>query len=90
MALRRILKARQVKKSSRHIIRTFEIPKFNFEAANYIDVINWANVTVTEPPLTKQFDDQVISGCIMYPQTTNNIIASNIKLFPCHNQATER
>jgi len=91
LALRRILKARQAfKKPSRNIIRTFEIPQFNFEATDYIDIINWADVTVTEPPLTKQLDDQVISGCIMNPQTTNNIIVSNIKQFPCHTQATER
>ena len=90
LALRKILKTRQVNKPLGHNICTFEISKFNFEATNYIDIINWANVTVTEPQLIKQFDDQVISGCIINQKTTNNTIVSNIKLFPCHNQAFER
>ena len=86
LTLLRILKARYLKKPSRHVIHTFEIPKLNFEATDYIAIINWANVTITEPPLAKKFDDQVTSESIMNTQTTNNVIVSSMKQFPFHNQ----
>ena len=42
-------KARLEKSST---LREFKIPKLNFDAAEYFDLIDWQNTTVTEPPLT--------------------------------------
>lgn len=87
LALRRILKARNMTSSS---VRTFVVPKFNFDAEDYIDIINWSEVTVTEPPLLKTINNDVIFDCIMNPELIDEIILPRIKVFPCHTQATER
>ncbi|GBL93077.1 hypothetical protein AVEN_216438-1 [Araneus ventricosus] len=52
LAVRRILAAidRMTKNSGG--LRFFKLPKHNFEAANYIDLIDCSNCVVTEPPLT--------------------------------------
>ena len=53
LGLRRILKARLEKSST---LRQFKIPKLNFDASDYFDLIDWQDTTVTtvtlEPPLT--------------------------------------
>lgn len=50
LALRRKLKAQQVKTFTR-CIRTFYLPKFKFEAENCIDLMRRSEVTVIEPRL---------------------------------------
>ncbi|KAK4876872.1 hypothetical protein RN001_009378 [Aquatica leii] len=52
LGLRRILKCRR-RASSRNqgIIRVFQVPKLNFKAEEYIDMIDWQSSEVTEPPL---------------------------------------
>lgn len=86
LALRRILKAQQ----ATPCIRTFQLPKFNFDAENYIDLINWIEVTVTEPPLTRFLNQNDILLCIENPRLVDDLILSRISNFPCHTQATER
>ncbi|CAH1110847.1 unnamed protein product [Psylliodes chrysocephalus] len=46
LAVRRILKARNKPEG----VRVFRIPNLNFEAQDYIDLIKWAECTITEPP----------------------------------------
>lgn len=57
LALRRIIKARNASTctttSTRDGIRKFRIPELNFAAEDYIDLIDWQDCNVTEPPLTK-------------------------------------
>ena len=47
LGLRQILKARLEKSST---LRQFKIPKLNFDAGEYFDLIEWPDTTVTEPP----------------------------------------
>jgi hypothetical protein len=47
LGYRRILKARATKHSE---IRKFEIPRLDFDAESYMDLINWQDVKLTEPP----------------------------------------
>ena len=49
LGLRQILKARLEKSST---LRQFKIPKLNFDAGEYFDLIDWQDTTVTEPPMT--------------------------------------
>ena len=49
---RRIMKAR-CNNTTENIVRKFEVPAINFNANDYIDLINWQEITLTEPPLTR-------------------------------------
>lgn len=51
LALRMIISARELYPIIQ--IRTFKIPKLNFSADDYVDLIDWTNVEVTEPPLIR-------------------------------------
>ena len=78
---KQIKKARE--QSKRKTIRTFQILDLNFEAELYFDMINWQNVNLTEPPITRSISDKEI----------NYLISSKEKSFPhlpCHTQAVER
>ncbi|GBM92411.1 hypothetical protein AVEN_240722-1 [Araneus ventricosus] len=58
LAVRRILAARDKKTKNSGGLRFFKLPKLNFEAADYIDLIDWSNYVVTEPPLTMHIKDK--------------------------------
>lgn len=79
LAVRRILKARKlgIKK------RIFKIPKINFDAEDYIDLIDWSNCVISEPPLTKDMSDEQLLDIIKSEE-------SPFDFFPCHTQAVER
>ena len=49
LSLRHILKAREIKTKS---IRHFKLPSINFDANDYINLIDWQNNAFTEPPIT--------------------------------------
>ena len=74
-------------------IKAFSIPKINFSAQNYYELVDW-NVFYTEPPLTKiitdeQIDENMQSG--NFPRHTYMRLAScSISNIPCHSQAVER
>ncbi|CAI9740997.1 Hypothetical predicted protein [Octopus vulgaris] len=55
-------------------VRPFVIPALNFAVLNDIDIINWQDTIVTEPPLTQELSDEEINTFIQ----------------PCHNHAVER
>ncbi|CAH1100767.1 unnamed protein product [Psylliodes chrysocephalus] len=83
LGIRRILKARQTPTR----LRTFRVPKINFEAQDYTKTIHWSECNVTEPPpLTKQINDQVLEQAI---ENKSFIFPSTIE-FPCHTQAVKR
>jgi hypothetical protein len=82
LAWRKIKKARRDSKEKS--IRTYKIPDLNFEADEYISLINWQHSIVTEPPLTKTFSDDQIDDFIKEQHRLD------IPKFPCHTQAVER
>ncbi|GBM42490.1 hypothetical protein AVEN_80008-1 [Araneus ventricosus] len=55
---RRILAARDKKTKNSRGLRFFNLPKLKFEAADYIDLIDWSKCLVTEPPLTMHIKDK--------------------------------
>ncbi|GBN99897.1 hypothetical protein AVEN_211116-1 [Araneus ventricosus] len=57
LVVRRILGARDKKTKNSGGLRFFKLPKLNFEAADYIDLIDYPNCVVTDPPLTMHIKD---------------------------------
>ncbi|GBO46584.1 hypothetical protein AVEN_76850-1 [Araneus ventricosus] len=58
LADRRIPGARENKTKNSGGLRLFKLPKLNFEAADYIDLIDRSNCVVTETPLTMHIKDE--------------------------------
>lgn len=83
LAVRRILKARNNKPEG---VRVFRIPNLNFEAQDYIDLIKWAECTITEPPLTTGLTHGELERFI----SKADEFSTRFGKFPCHTQAVER
>ncbi|CAH1112821.1 unnamed protein product [Psylliodes chrysocephalus] len=81
LAIRSILKDRQ---QTHEGVRFFKLPKINFEADDYNNLIDWQKCTITEPPLVLKLSDNCLQQLIAEKETI--IIDS----FPCHTQAVER
>ena len=86
LAWRRIRAARLRTSSSEElgVIRRFLIPDLNFDASDYFHLIDWTNIEVTEPPLTKKYSDEEI---MIFIEDKHKICLDK---FPCHTQAVER
>lgn len=84
LAWRRILRSREEKAPTGRI-RTFRVPKLNINASSYIDLINWNDTCLSEPPLTVSISSNEIKEMI----TTKNFSFECPKL-PCHTQSVER
>ena len=63
-------------------IRKFVIPKINFAATSYTELIDWNKANLTEPPLTKMLSDDEIKSFDEIP--------FEVPKYPCHTQAVER
>lgn len=85
LGLRRIMRARASKKPQRDI-RMFEVPVLKFDAADYIDLIDWQSCELTEPPLTKDITDNDLEQLVHSVDSP----AVAFPRFPCHTQAVER
>ncbi|GBO00272.1 hypothetical protein AVEN_16903-1 [Araneus ventricosus] len=79
-----ILCARYKKTKNSGGLRFFNLPKLNFEAADYTDLIDWSNCVVTEPPLTMHIKDKDLKKMCkeQFPVLT-------FEEFPCHTQSVE-
>lgn len=83
IAYLRILKARSEATPG---IRKFSIPKINFEAPEYFDLVNWQTSQVTEPPLTVNWSAAKLKEIV----ETGFDADEEILKFPCHTQTVER
>lgn len=85
LGLRRILKAR--KSSSPGVpLRRFTIPKLNFSAADYVDLVDWQTVKVTEPPVIAELSQSNLESFV----AEDDIPVVGFPRFPCHTQSVER
>lgn len=82
LALRRILKTRN--DPTRKQIREFIIPKINFKATTYYDLIDWQNCELSEPPILASISNDNLN------QLINTVPEMDLVKFPCHTQAVER
>ena len=83
LGLRRILKARLEKSFT---LRQFKIPKLNFDAGEYFDLIDWQDTTVREPSLTASVSEADIRLFV----TTHGDSTVEFDRYPCHTQSVER
>ena len=65
-------------------IRQFFITEINFEATDYIELIDWQKCKLTEPPITTCISDE----CLIKMVTNGHV--PEVKQFPCHTQGVER
>nr|CAH7763285.1 unnamed protein product [Callosobruchus chinensis] len=82
LGLRRILKSRSAAHSE--IIRQFTVPKLNFNATDYTELINWMEVDVTPPPVLANITNE---GLKLFIENNDTL---EFPRFPCHTQAVER
>ncbi|CAH0562813.1 unnamed protein product [Brassicogethes aeneus] len=83
LAVKKILKIRKNLIQSESI-RIFKIPKLNFSADDYIDLIDWSQTNISEPPLTMSMTEDDLNKLL---QTGEKF---QLDKFPCHTQAVER
>lgn len=81
LAARKILKAREAEISNTR--RVFKVPKLNFDARYYIDLIFWQECEISAPPILRQMSDDELR--IKAKEQSFDIID-----FPCHTQSVER
>merc|ERR1712121_276867 len=63
-------------------IRKYVVPKINFQATSYTQLIDWKNPGITEPPLTLSMMDAELIAFKTTP--------FDVPHYPCHTQAVER
>lgn len=86
LAYRRIMASRK-SVSSYAGVRKFAVPKINFSAKEYFELIEWQELGRCEPPLTKTIPDNEILFAISNEDYHLKIDSPK---FPCHTQSTER
>lgn len=77
LGLRRILKARLEKRST---LREFSVPKLNFDANEYFELVNWQEAEITEPPLTADVSEADIRLFVK----SGGQSTIEFERFPCH------
>ncbi|GBM31649.1 hypothetical protein AVEN_101273-1 [Araneus ventricosus] len=80
----RILNARQI--VSKKTVRNFLRPKINFQASDYIEIINWNSCVVYPPPVLRDLSEDDIESLINFDTTP----IKEMQKFSCHTQAVER
>lgn len=78
------MKAR--KEAKRCTVRIFKVPTLNFEAEDYISMIDWSKEPITEPPVTMKIDDETLLRFIHEDVTP----IVGFSRYPCNTQAAER
>lgn len=83
LAIRRILRARS-ERTLEH--RQFKIPSLNLSATDYIDIIDWKQVSIAEPPLTVHISKDELQRFV----ANREVPLIDFPKFPCHTQSVER
>jgi len=87
LACRRILAARRETAAGSGNIRAFRIPDINFEADDYVDLVDWSSIERSDPPLMKHISDEKLMALV-----TSGVVEDDLQIpqLPCHTQSTER
>ena len=85
-ALNKILVYRKNQKADEkpRKVRTFRVPKLNFDAKNYVNLIDWKECS--EPPALSLISDEELERLVL----TNPEELKELLRIPCHTQAVER
>ena len=73
-------------RSEKYGISQFRAPKLNFDAKDYIDLIDWQETEVTEPPLLADISEDEIEKLV----ASGDVPVIDFPKYPCHTQAVER
>jgi hypothetical protein len=84
LAWRRIKNARAARKDPSAGARIFKIPEIVVECRDYVNMIDWKNVEVTEPPITMNVTDSEVDSFIL------DKTVFDFEKYPLHTQAVER
>ncbi|GBM91436.1 hypothetical protein AVEN_179533-1, partial [Araneus ventricosus] len=76
----------EIRRRTRVVCVFSKLHKLNFEAAEYIDLIDWSNCVVTEPPLTMHIKDKDLRKMCKEEQFP----VLTFEEFSCHTQPVER
>ncbi|GBM08974.1 hypothetical protein AVEN_57502-1 [Araneus ventricosus] len=79
LGYRRVLKARQIV-SKKKTLRNFVPPKINFQASDYIEIINWNSCVMYPPPMMRDLSEDDIKSFI----NSNITPITETQRFPCH------
>lgn len=85
----KILEIRDVAQASAD--RVFKIPRINFDARSYIEMIDWESVTVSEPPVLRGFpvyEENIVE--LSEKKISEHELGIDVYSLPCHTQAVER
>ena len=82
LGMRRILRAR----SEKYGIRQFSVPKLNFDANDYISIIDWQKTEVSDPPLLAHISQDDIEMFV----ANGDVPVVDFPKYLCHTQAVER
>lgn len=63
-------------------VRPFRMPRVNFRAAHYTQLIDWETEMVTEPPLLRHLGSEELAAIVAAPHS--------VPAYPVHTQAVER
>ncbi|GBL90844.1 hypothetical protein AVEN_27962-1 [Araneus ventricosus] len=85
LGYRKILKVRQIVPKKK-TVRNFVPPTINFQASDYIEIINWNFCVVYPLPMLQDLSEDDIKSLINYDTTP----IKEIQKSTCHNQAMER
>ncbi|GBN21857.1 hypothetical protein AVEN_51787-1 [Araneus ventricosus] len=86
LAVRRILGAKDEKTKNSDGLCFFKLPKLKFEAADYIDLIDWSKCVVTDSPLTLHIKDKDVKKMCKEEQFPS----STFEELSWHTQSVER
>lgn len=64
--------------------RQFKVPKINFKAKGFVEMVDWSNTSITVPPLVSKVKFEDLKNI------KHSIIGRQIVNIPCHSQAVER
>lgn len=67
-------------------IRPFRVPKINFEATHYSELISWDEIDLTTPPAMHNFSTSELADYF----NQNEVPQLPILDYPCHTQSVER
>ncbi|CAH0555113.1 unnamed protein product [Brassicogethes aeneus] len=87
LAFRQIMKIRSHSDLQTQV-RTFILPKFNFEAADFYDLLLRQECALTKPPLLRNVSENDLIKIVENP--FQSLIFKEIAEFPFHTQAVER
>src|SRR6218665_2496955 len=84
-----ILAARkETASNSTTTVRQFRVPKLNFEAEDYTELVDWQSIGRYSPPVMKDMSDSEIITFVESRVTDK--VHVDYPRFPCYTQGTER